>query len=66
MFKEHEYVALKNTVPGMPLPAGSKGTIVIVHPVNPPAYLVEFTPISDDDDGLYDVEESDLIRVARR
>jgi hypothetical protein len=66
MFKEHEDVALKNAVPGIPLPAGSEGTIVIVHPVNPPAYLVEFAPISDDDDGLHDIEESDLIRLAKR
>ncbi len=66
MFKEHEYVALKNTVSGIPLPAGSKGTILLVHPVDPPAYLVEFTPISDDDDGLYDVVASDLIRVAKK
>lgn len=61
MFKEHELVTLKRRVPGIPLPAGSRGTIVIVHPVNPPAYLVEFGPISDDDDGLYDIEEADLV-----
>lgn len=63
MLKEHEDVILKNAVAGIPLPVGSRGTIVIVHPVDPPVYLVEFDPLSDDDDGLYDIKESDLIRV---
>ena len=65
MFVEHEYVALKNAVSEIPLPPGSKGTILIVHPVDPPVYLVEFHPVSDDGDGLYDVRESDLVRVSK-
>jgi hypothetical protein len=65
MFVEHECVALKNAVSGIPLLPGSKGTILIVHPVDPPVYLVEFPPVSDDDDGLYDIRESDLVSVAK-
>jgi hypothetical protein len=63
MFKEHDAVALRRVVAGVPLPAGSRGTVVVVHPVHPPAYLVEFNQ-ADEDDGLHDIDETDLVAVA--
>lgn len=60
IFHELDVVALKREVPGMSLPAGARGTIHLMRRGNPPLYLVEFSPTSDDDDGLHDVSESDL------
>jgi len=65
MFKEHDMVALKCEVPGVPLPAGSRGAIVVVHPVHPPVYLVEFGK-TDKSDGLHDIDEADLVLAPAR
>jgi len=42
MFELHDVVILKRTIPEIPVPAGSAGTIVHVHHADPLAYLVEF------------------------
>jgi hypothetical protein len=42
MFELHDVVILKQAIPGIPVPAGSEGTIVHVHYADPRAYLVEF------------------------
>lgn len=43
MLEEHDVIRLKRTIPEIPVPAGSLGTIVYVHYADPPGYMVEFS-----------------------
>jgi hypothetical protein len=69
MFEEHDVVKLKRTIPGIPVPVGSQGTIVHVHYADPLKYLVEFPDAVDaygrdadgqDTLGVYTVHAADL------
>jgi len=69
MFELYDVVRLKRAIPEIPLPAGSSGTIVIVHDAHPPAYEVEFPDAVDADGvdanglqslGVYTVHAADL------
>ena len=69
MFELYDVVKLKRAMPGVPVPVGSQGTIVIVHDADPPAYMVEFPDAVDrygrdtngkETLGVYDVLASDL------
>jgi hypothetical protein len=42
MFKEHDVVVLRKTLPGTLVPVGSVGTIVFVHNADGQAYEVGF------------------------
>ena len=70
MFELHDVVILKRTVPEVPVPAGSEGTIVHVHHADPLAYLVEFPDALGangldanglDTLGVYSVHAADLV-----
>ena len=69
MFALHDVVILKRAIPGIPVPAGSQGTIVYVPDDNPSGYLVEFPDAVDaygrdangeDTLGVYPVEAAHL------
>jgi|HubBroStandDraft_5_1064220.scaffolds.fasta_scaffold171471_2 hypothetical protein len=62
--KEYDVVALKREVPGLPVPASSEGTVLLVLPSTPMHYEVEFA----DGKGnffpeTYTVSEDDLILI---
>ena len=70
MFELHDVVILKRTIPEIPVPAGSVGTIVHVHHADPLAYLVEFPDALGADGldangldslGVYPARASDLV-----
>ena len=42
MFSEYDVVRLASDLDGCGLQAGTQGTIVMVYPVDPPEYEVEF------------------------
>jgi len=63
MIEEYAIVCLKRVVPTIPLPVGTIGTILIVHPCNPPAYEVEFVDGAGKSVGTYTVDEADLEEV---
>jgi uncharacterized protein DUF4926 len=74
MLKEPDVVRLKRTIPEIPVPAGSLGTIVYVHHADPPGYLVEFPDAvgangldanGEDTLGVYSVDAADLELVWR-
>jgi hypothetical protein len=60
MLKELDVVRLKRTVPGIPVPEGTRGTLVWVAHSDPPGGLVEFMDENGKTFGVYPVEESDL------
>ena len=69
MFELYDVVKLKRAIPEIPVPAGSSGTIVIVHDAHPPAYEVEFPDAVDANGvdangleslGVYTVRAADL------
>jgi hypothetical protein len=69
MFELYDVVILKRTISGIPVPAGSQGTIVHVHHADPLKYLVEFPDAVDacggdangqDTLGVYPVHADDL------
>jgi len=69
MFELHDVVILKHEIPGIPVPAGSQGTIVYVPDGDPSGFLVEFTDAVDaygrdangeDTLGVYPVPAADL------
>jgi hypothetical protein len=57
MFDMYEVVRLKNQNASVPLPKGSRGTILIIHRRNPPAYEVEFVSDSGTSLGVYTVDD---------
>jgi hypothetical protein len=64
MFKEYDVVALKREVPGIPIPASTHGTVLLVLPSTPTHYEVEFS----EDKGnffpdTYSVSEDDLTLI---
>ena len=69
MFALYDVVILKQAIPGIPVPAGSQGTIVYVPHDDPSGYLVEFPDAVDaygrdangeDTLGVYPVRATDL------
>ena len=65
MFELHDVVVLKRTIPEIPVPVGSVGTIVHVNHADPLAYLVEFPDALGanglDTLGVYPVHAADLV-----
>jgi hypothetical protein len=59
MFREYDVVKLKRTTSDIPLPEGARGTVLIVHDANPPAYEVEFMDGADSL-GVYTASDADL------
>jgi len=62
MFKEYEVIRLRRTTSDIPLPAGARGTILIVHDADPPAYEVEFMDGAKSL-GVYTAYDTDLDRA---
>jgi len=60
MLKEYAVVLLKRPTLAIPLPSGTKGTILIVHSSVPSAFEVEFVDREGKSLGTYTVEEDDL------
>lgn len=60
MFKEYEVVVLKRPIVGIPIPAGTRGTILIVYFNIPPEYEVEFVDSEYKSLGSYTVSHADL------
>lgn len=60
MFKEYQQVFLKNSVPLLPVSPFTKGTVLIVHSIEPRAYEVEFLNEAGEFLGPYTVQENDL------
>lgn len=63
MLKEYTVVRLKRADAKIPVPLGSKGAVLIVHPSTSPAYEVEFIDDSGKSLGTYTVEEVNLEEV---
>lgn len=64
MFKEHDVVALKREVPGIPLAASTNGTVMMVYSDNPVRYEVEFSDSKGNfHPGTYTVSEDDLTLI---
>ena len=61
MFQEYAVIRLKNIVPTLPIPVGSKGAILIVHERVPLAYEVEFVDQQGKSLGIHTVRDADLI-----
>jgi hypothetical protein len=55
-------VLLKQTTPSIPLSAGTKGTILMVHSDDPPAYEVEFVDNAGNSLGTYTVRQSEVMK----
>jgi hypothetical protein len=66
MLEEYAIVRLKRVVPTIPLPAGSTGTILMVHSRNPPVYEVGFDPSVGESLGTFTVDGADLEEVIDR
>ncbi|WP_354229846.1 DUF4926 domain-containing protein [Bradyrhizobium sp. F1.4.3] len=60
MPKEFDVVTLKQMTPAIPLPPGSRGTILIVHSADPPAYEVEFVDDAGASLGTYTAQAAEL------
>jgi hypothetical protein len=58
MFTEYEVVRLKRSKSG--LPAGTRGTVVMVHEALPPAYEVEFVDRTGRTLALLTLTDADL------
>jgi hypothetical protein len=61
MFQEYDVVVLKAPTSMIPLPAGTTGTVLIVHNVEPPAYVVESSNGSDRPLGIFPATDHDLL-----
>ena len=60
MLKEYDVVLLKQSIPEVPLPSGTRGAILMVYHDNPPAYEVEFVDDFGNSLGVHTVREVDL------
>jgi hypothetical protein len=61
MFNECDGVVLKKKNSDIPLPPGTRGTVLIVHAAQPPAYEVEFVNDAGEYLGVYTVSDTDLM-----
>lgn len=61
-FEEYAVVRLKRELPGVPVPVGTHGTVLIVYDAAPPAYVVEFM-VGEDSLGHYTLNGADLEEV---
>ena len=66
MFQEYDVVLLKQTTSTVSIPQGTRGTVLIVYPDNPPAYEVEFLDEAGNSLGTHTVRETDLKLVDDR
>lgn len=64
MLEEYEVVRLRAQREGVPVPSGAEGTVLMVFPDAPPAYLIEFTDESGDSLGVFTMHEADLDRIS--
>ena len=64
MLQEYDVVALKQSTVAIPLPARTEGTVLLVHPANPPAYEVEFMDTEGRSLGVYSAQDDDLELIA--
>lgn len=60
LLPKYAVVRLKQQVPSLSLSAGMEGTILIVHPGEPPAYEVEFMHSDGTSAGVSTMKERDL------
>ena len=60
MLSEYDVVRLRTTADAPAVPAGSRGTILIVYPDAPPAYEVEFIDKAGNSLGTFTMKESNL------
>jgi len=60
MLHEYDVVILKQLTPEVPLPQGTRGTILIVYSDNPETYEVEFVDDGGESLGTYTVQGIDL------
>jgi hypothetical protein len=61
MFQEYEVVRLKDNQSSISVPIGSRGTVLIVHQTERPAYEVEFVDEHGVSLGVYTVQDADLM-----
>ncbi len=64
-FLEYDVIELTSSLSGADIPIGAHGTVLIVHPGNPAAYVIEF--VSDDGStlGVETIDEDKLRLVIR-
>ena len=61
MFSEYDVVRLLSASANAPgIPAGTSGTVLLIHPAMPPAYEVEFLDKAGESLGWFTMQESDL------
>ncbi|WP_445221993.1 DUF4926 domain-containing protein [Bradyrhizobium sp. Pa8] len=60
MPKEYDVVTLKQRTPAIPLPPGTRGTILIAHAAEPPAYEIEFVDDAGASLGTYTAQGAGL------
>ncbi len=61
MFQEYDVVRLRETSDTVTLPAGTKGTVLMIYPDTKNAYEVEFVDDAGNSLGTFSVSETDLI-----
>jgi hypothetical protein len=66
MLQEYDAVLLKQTTPAIPLRSGTKGTVLMVFPDDPPACEVEFVDDAGNSLGTYTVKATDLCLAEMR
>ncbi len=62
MLSEYDVVRLRSASPGIAVPSGTRGTVLIVYADNPPAYEVEFVDNDGTSLGTFTMKQSDLER----
>ena len=60
MLKEYEVVTLRQSTPEIPLPPGTRGTVLIVYAADPPTYEVEFVDGGGESLGTYTARAAEL------
>lgn len=61
MYEEYDVIRLGPRAHSIPLPPGTKGTVLLVFQDTPMAYEVEFIDEDGESLGTYTVRENDLI-----
>ena len=63
MIQEYVVVRLKRLISTIPVPQGTKGTVLLVYPSDHPAYEVEFITDAGQSLGAHTIEGEDLEEV---
>jgi hypothetical protein len=63
MLREYDVVRLEAGSEAVPVPPGTEGTVLMIFPDTPPAYLVEFLDEAGESLGTFTLRDADLTKV---